>query len=421
VSRHVVTEERPWSADPSLTPELRTVLACARATIDAKRLDEFESAMAACSDAELLCRTALAHGMLGHMHRLVAHEGRTGQLGKKGERGFSSAVIDPALIERLSALQRAAVQRSLRQTGYLLRTLHSLDRAGVKIIPYKGPAWAEALYGDVAMRTWADLDLLVPHEQVPVVRDTLLAAGFQDGNAFNTRMLEQRRQGWGELHFAAPHIGMEMDVHWEVTVGFSGRSIPAEDLVARARRSSLLGRPVLGLSDEDMLLTSAIHGSRHRWNAIELMLGLATLATSSNVCWARSVETARAAGCRRRLTVSAAHVMHVLGIPIPREISEQLSRDPIGRALLRSLRPDTLDSSFAGRGRRELELLFWVFATEDSIVRVLWHGLVRVFRPGPADWAIVTLPPALNWLYWPLRPFRLTVKWAKRLMRPVVN
>jgi hypothetical protein len=344
--------------------------------------------------------------MLGQLHRLVTQE-TSGAL----------SAVDAGLVARLSDLQRLAVERSLRQTGFLLRILGALAALGVQVIPYKGPVWAERLYGDVTLRTWADLDLLVPYQHVNAVRTMLLTAGFSDGNEFNPRMLDQRRRGWGEMHFVSAQTGMETDVHWEVTVGFSGRSISVDELAARARPITLLGRPVLGLSDQDMLLVCAIHGSRHRWCTVELLLGLGVLIVSSPISWGAALAAARAAGCRRRVTVSVAHACRVLGIPQPAEVVDQLAHDRLGRLLLRRLRSrDSLDHDAVAGSRRELEVMFWTFASEDSVLTGLWHGLTRLLRPGPADWAVVHLPRPLDWLYWLLRPFRLAGKWSKRLL-----
>lgn len=398
-----------WSEERGLSPELRALLACARAVVTPASAGELRRALSRCPDNDRLCRDALAHGMLGQLHRLVTQEAPAVPSGP--------AAADPDLVVRLRDLQRLAIERSLRQTGYLLRVLNGLGEGGVQVIPYKGPAWAEQLYGDVALRTWADLDLLVPYHQATAVRGTLLAGGFSDGNDFNPRVLDQRRRGWGEMHFVSPQTGMEMDVHWEVTVGFSGRSIAAEDLVARARPSTLLGRPVLRLSDEDMLLACAIHGSRHRWCTVELLLGLGVLIATTPVPWADILTAARAAGCRRRVTVSVVHACRVLGIPRPPAVLDCLAHDHLGRLLLRSLGPGTLDHDGAAGPRRELEVMLWTFAGEDSMPAGLWHGLTRLLRPGPADWAVIALPRGLSWLYWFLRPVRLTGKWGRCLMR----
>src|SRR6185369_5169742 len=52
-------------------------------------------------------------------------------------------------------------QRSLRLTRELARIMACLENHSVDAIPYKGPALAQAIYGDVAMRQFSDLDILI--------------------------------------------------------------------------------------------------------------------------------------------------------------------------------------------------------------------------------------------------------------------
>ncbi len=48
----------------------------------------------------------------------------------------------------------------------------------VRAVPYKGPALALQLYGNVALRQFSDLDILVHPRDVLRARDLLLAEGY---------------------------------------------------------------------------------------------------------------------------------------------------------------------------------------------------------------------------------------------------
>ena len=68
------------------------------------------------------------------------------------------------LPERARDLERRFArnaQRSLRLTQRTAKILACLARRGIEAIPYKGPALAQTVYGDVAMRQFSDLDILI--------------------------------------------------------------------------------------------------------------------------------------------------------------------------------------------------------------------------------------------------------------------
>ena len=161
-----------------LSPETWALLACAQAVVDERRLPAFREAVAACTSAERLCSAAVQHGMVGHLHRLIAAQ---------PDPSFAAFVAEP-----LAKLYRTSMQRNLHQAAELLRLLEQLRELGVEAMPIKGPALAEALYGDVTLRNWVDLDLVVRHEQVATARQVLLDVGFRDDSPYNERLLLRR-------------------------------------------------------------------------------------------------------------------------------------------------------------------------------------------------------------------------------------
>jgi hypothetical protein len=402
-SRGAIVTDRMWDEGGSLSPELRALLACARWVLDRECRPEAFLALEACADVDHLCKTAVSHGMLGHLQRLVA--------------GREGATEPSGLAQRLAELQRVSAQRALRQTGSLLRVLERLREAGVTAMPLKGPAWAERLYGDVTLRTWEDLDVLVSHDQVPQARAALLAEGFVDAGPFNARLASSETGGWGQIAFTAGTPGVQLEIHWEVTSGFSATSLRPESLFARAVRMHLLDREALTPHPVDLLLITCLNGARDRWNAVERMLGLAVQVRDTDPGdWPHVIAAAREAGCRRRVATAIGHVCRVFGLPVPGEVAKALFLDALARALVRSLRPDTLDRGLMASPRRHLGLLRWRFATEDSLAAGLGHATVRFFRPGPEDWQSLRLPAAVWWLYYPLRPARLGLKWVGHLL-----
>jgi hypothetical protein len=325
--------------------------------------------------------------------------------------------FDSTLAARIAGLQRQAAQRALRQTGQLLRILEILRLAGVNVMPYKGPAWAERLYGDVTLRSWADLDLLVTYEQVPRAREALLADGFVDAGAYNTRMVGKRRGVWDQIALSAAQQGVHVELHWEVALGMSARSLKPETLFERATTLNLLGQDVPTLSPADFILVNCLNGARDRWNSVERILGLAMeISSAPATMWPEALTVARTAGCERRVTTAVAHACRVLDVPIPTTVADALAHDATARALLRSLRPETLRAAASGGEDGQLRTLFWRFATEDSLTAAARHGAARFFTPGPEDWEGLALPPRIAWLYYPLRPVRLAVKWARKLL-----
>lgn len=404
--------EPDWQKGNALSSELRAVVACARAVVDHERLPQFAAAVAACPSVDRLCETAITHKMLGHLHLLVtvseAEYEAAGLLAPSGR-------LDPALVRRLTDLQRCSAERNLRLAGRLLQLLEKLRQAGVEAIPYKGPALSERLYGDPTLRVSADLDIIVRRRQAALARGVLLEAGYRDVHDFNEELIGLERGRWGAIELVSDEGGPAIDLHWALAMGLGTHSMKGETLLGRSRPQQLLGREVPGFSDVDLLLASCMHGTKDRWSSVEALLGLAIQVRDRPTDdWVEIMAAAGEESSTRRVVVAVAHVCRVFGLQVPAEVRDVLSGDRVARALLRSLRPESLDAGAAGGAQLLVRRMGWVVASEDSLPRGVWYGLARSFKPGPLDWRSHALPRRLRWLYYFTRPFRLAAQWVRR-------
>ncbi len=387
----------PWSGSCALSPELRALLACAECVVERASPNRLQAALTACPSAERLCEVALAHGMLGHLHSVVSTE---------------VVSADGVLVQRLAQLQRAIALRNLRQTASLLQILARLDTAGVRAMAIKGPVWAQSLYGDIARRSWTDLDLLVGADQVALAREALLSQGFADCGSFNQRMLPPRRGDTGQIAMVQLENALAIDLHWRVAVATGPQALTFEQVLGRAAKLELLGRQVLVPDKTDTLLMTAMEGARDRWSTVARLLDLAVQVKGVKPDgWPKVLESARAAGCERRTLTGTAHVCGVLGLATPSSVAAALSEDGAARALVASLQPSGLSAEVSYGPQGRWGLIRWHFATEDRRVDGLRHLAARFLAPSPEDWATVALPARLEWLFPLLRPGRLALKW----------
>lgn len=409
-----------------LSPETFAVLACAQAVVRPSLGARFREAVRACAAPDRLCETAARHGMVGHLHKMLAADGEkaAGEAadGKAAEleEADGGAPCGAAVRESLAALYRVSAERAMRQTGQLLRLLDVLETRGIEALPIKGPAWAERLYGDVTLRNWVDLDLIVRYDDAAAARAALLEQSFLDSGPYAERLLRRRTRAEGEIAMHSAGNDLLVDLHWQIGVGYGAEALTGERLLGHAARGTLLGRPVRAVSPVDMLLLTCLHGTRHEWDSVEALLSLAVQVDGTpREDWPALLAAAREAGCLRRVLVGVGHVCRVFGLPAPVAVRDALRADPLARRLVASLRSDSLAAPGRRGRKRQLTVLLWNAVTEDALLTAAEHGALRALRPGPEDWESYRLPPGARWLYWPLRPVRLAVKWGTRALAAV--
>jgi hypothetical protein len=159
---------------------------------------------------------------------------------------------------------RAAAYESLRAAD-LAEVLGGLAAGGVEALILKGTALAYDLYPEPELRPRSDTDLLIAPGALPLLRETILALGFEEQPAGGDE------HGLRQAAFTrAP--GMVYDVHWSAT------NIPAFDTVLRFEelRTRALPLPRLGpharaLSHVDALLLACIHRVAHHHDSDRLI------------------------------------------------------------------------------------------------------------------------------------------------------
>lgn len=151
------------------SPELALITECIRPQIDNGRVRRIARHSVDTTRFVLLARH----------HRVIPLVRHTlERCGKDGD------IPDNALWERcLETLRdeaRAESVRSLQNVAELTRIVRAFGEEGVPVLSLKGPALAQQLYGNTALRSSADLDLLIAEQDVPTA-DRLLRSLEYEG------------------------------------------------------------------------------------------------------------------------------------------------------------------------------------------------------------------------------------------------
>jgi hypothetical protein len=158
-------------------------------------------------------------------------------------------------------------------------------RLGLPVILLKGAALAGSLYGNVALRPMADLDLLVRREEGPAMEELARELGYERQESADHATLLRHRGS-----------GTYLEVHTGLLSCPDYFALRTEDLLARSRPAAFWPAPARTLSPADHLLHLSLHGSfQHAFhqaaiNACDMFL----LSRSPNLDWDAFFATARA-------------------------------------------------------------------------------------------------------------------------------
>ncbi len=379
IARDAVTSARAATAAPA--PARRTWHAVAtRAALTVARPDPLDALLA-------LART---HRMIGVAGAVLDAAGAWDAASARAAAAWHEA----RLAESASALQAA------RQLAEVARILHAAD---VRWLAYKGPALAQLAYGDVGLRSCADVDVVVAPGDRQRAREALQRAGFapRHGMSATQERVITAGQGHAEFARAADPAAPFVELHWR----FASRRVPwtldPADVIARATPVMVGGVSVPVADERDHALLLAMHGARHAWAQVEWLVSFASVATPV-AFEPPALARAEAVGARRALLMSAALADELVGCATPPAIAAAVHADPVARDVAAQL----IDGWTRGRVVTHLDERRLLERPQD---RVRWTS-ARALYPTMREWETVRLPDWATPLYVPWRLARLVLR-----------
>src|SRR5262249_39051879 len=151
-------------------------------------------------------------------------------------------------------------------------------RRRIEVLVLKGPVLSQMLYGDVALRQFSDLDLLVRPADVQRCKLALKETGYV-ANVLLTPKEEKAHIASGyEYVFDGTQHKSLIEVQWRILPRFYAVDFDTERLFGRAETVSVCGRPVKTIDGGDLMLVLCVHAAKHLWQKIAWIRDIAELA-----------------------------------------------------------------------------------------------------------------------------------------------
>ena len=161
----------------------------------------------------------------------------------------------PAAVEQsLDTYCRTVVAHNLSLASELTGLLHLFEAAQLRAVPFKGPAWTNLLYGNLALRQIADLDIFIEKQQARQAFYLVLARGYIFSGKWKGVSPEQIRLDDKGIEMTHPRTGIQVELHWRLRILFRPPIFRVESL-ATCFTTTLLGRQMPLPSPENIFFS----------------------------------------------------------------------------------------------------------------------------------------------------------------------
>lgn len=383
------------------SPEKRLLVCCARTKLTSEAATTIREILAGPLDWDYLLWEAEENSITPLLARHLS--------------AVAPGAAPAASQEQLKKTCRANTVRCLYLTAELINILRLFQSQNIPAIPYKGPVLAPQAYGDVTLREFEDLDIILRQSDVPKAHEIIVSLGYKPKFDWILSPRAAASLVPGEYNYRDEARRAMVELHTEITLRHFPVKPDLDAFIGNLARVRLSDRDILTFTAEDLLPMLCIHGSKDFWERLSWIADVSELIQSHPALdWDRVARFAAPLHATRMLNLGLALAVRVLGARLPPEVSARVQADRVAGQVAAEVRQRLLSRPFrtldaAGRfhfRRRMLAGKFegWRYALRLAVV------------PSEDDWQTMRLPRALAPLYVALRPLRLLQKygWAGR-------
>lgn len=372
-----------------ISPELELLLACSAFAKAERRASRVRELLAGPVNGKQLVEVAERHGLMPQLYQRLS--------------AFSSNLPAEMLLLLRSRFERNARQ-SLFLTQLLARVLDVFHRQGIEALVLKGPALAQMLYGDVALRQFSDIDLLIRPQAVAAAKQALNQLGFTAMELTPREEKAHIASGYEYAFDSAEHKSL-IEVQWRILPRFYVVDFETERFFRKAETIEICERPCPTLSADDLLLVLCVHAAKHLWQKIAWISDIAQLAESRTINWGEVMKEAERLGIQRMVAITFFVAQKLLEHPAPSEVQEFWDRDRAGRALgIEILEAILGDREIDIESPEYFRLMLRLRERRSDRIRFLTR---LALTPTITEWRAVRLPAALFPAYRAVRMGRL--------------
>jgi len=308
-------------------------------------------------------------------------------------------------LSELKPLYMSIAQRNILMSAELIRIVNLLSENSIEALAFKGPALSQMAYGDITLRQYVDLDILVGKEDIYRIDALLKELGYQrtlDITPVQEKVYMEYAHDLGLYH---PKNGVAFEMHWSFLDEDYPMQVDLDSFKEHTQAIPLNGHPVPTFSNENLLYYLCIHGSKHLWERLEWIKDLDLLIREHKIDWDAIIQRAKGEGFEKMVYLGLHMSNTLFHTPLPESIQEEISSYE-DVPVLSNFILESWDEEKSTFQKTKAMLKLFPGIKEKAIYL---HKVI--LKPSFNEYWYVDLPKGFYWGYYLVRPYLLLKKY----------
>jgi hypothetical protein len=299
-------------------------------------------------------------------------------------------------------------QNNLRLTWKLIECIKLLLNHGIECIVLKGPVYALQAYNDFNLRQYSDMDILIDRTSLIKANEVLERSGYIPTFKLDARQKKYLLRLNDQFSYTIQRDIVE--VHWNIDAPGNIFHYAPGQRIPNLTTINILDQDVYTLSQEDTIIYMCVHGAKHGWSQLKLIVDLAYLSRSvTENSWLTLMDRTKRLGLHRQICLGLLLATDLVDTELPGALLNQLNSNRAAQKLASQVKVRLLKLTH-DQSPNNAYKFYWM-----SLER--WRDRAHylnnlIFVPDEADWKTISLPEYLYFFYYLIRPVRLLIKYG---------
>lgn len=380
-----------------MRPEDELLLSCARTNVNPEIKDKILSLVQEDIDWEYLVGMASRHRLMPLLYHNL--------------NSICPEMVPEDILGQLKDNFHGNVRKNLLMTGELIKVLNLLESEGITAVPYKGPVLASMAYGNIGLRQFGDIDILINKSDALNVKDIIVSEGdyelYLPINVEDSIYLKLD----SEYRFINKNTGTKVEINWSFEGLFFSFQTNPSFLFDNLEIFNINGLNFYTFSLVNQLLMICIHCAKHDWNHLLWLCDISEfIKINKNINWSEIMEKAEKLGVKRILLINFFLARDIFGLELPDEILSYLASDSSLNNISFQIKKNIF---YRQKSVNIFEKFFLDLRKRDKLIYGIKDSINGLTRASYKDFQYISLPEFLFPLYYLIRPILLLKRYGK--------
>ncbi|MEN8304384.1 MAG: nucleotidyltransferase family protein [Campylobacterota bacterium] len=308
----------------------------------------------------------------------------------------------------LKSAYRQISQQNMLMSAELIRVMKLFEENNIEALAFKGPALSQMAYGDITLRQYNDLDVLIKQEDRDKISKILESQGYEQVLMLTSVQEKNWYKHVKDMSLFHLQKGIHIELHWLLLDNDYPIQVDLSSIWEYPQSVVINRQKVQTFPNESLLLYLCIHGSKHLWERIEWIKDIDLIIRTQTIDWELVAEQVNKSGFERMFLLGLYLSNTLFQTPLPTIFIQQMKH----QKWLIKLSDFVINDWKQHRGMFHNSLAMRHLFPR---IKMQLHYLYQIIlKPSKNEYRFVDLPKGLYWVYYLIRPYLLIKKYITK-------